>query len=513
MRSPARPPHGRAVVIGGSIAGLCAARVLSDFFREVFVVERDRLPDGPHERPGVPQSRHIHALLIRGRRELEALFPGFEAEMRQQGALELEFSWDFAVLQKDGWLPRARLGLRTLFASRNLIEAVVRDLARKLPRVRFLENTRVVGLRFSPGDPPRVTGVVVSEGPGNAPRPLDAELVVDASGRGTRVPAWLDRAGLRPPEEDVVDAHAAYATRWYRAPSPELWPREWWWKGIWIDPVLPHDVTAAVLSPVEGHRWVVTLGGLARLCPPDEKGFAEKLGRLRSPILARAVALGEPESPLYHNHAMANRFRLYHRWAHAPAGFVAIGDSVCSFNPIYGQGMTCAALSARALADCLRKHETLDRDFSRAFFATQARVLRDPWLMATGADFHLAETTGKRPRGIGFFNAYTDLLFEAMRDDLFLRRRIGEVVHMLRPPSALFTPRVLRRVLPFLARRKAGTLAAGGLRRSPSTVASRSLASSPAEAGPQPVLASRVLGITRTWTEGLPLRGPQEARV
>ena len=210
----------------------------------------------------------------------------------------------------------------------------------------------------------------------------------------------MREAGLEPPPETVVDSYAGYSSRWFNAPAPERWPREWWWKGIWIDPKLPEYLNAGVLFPLENNRWLVTLAGLGKNYPPsDEQGFElEMLDRLRSPILAEAVRLAEPISPVYSNRAMANRWRHYEKWNARLDGFVALGDSVCAFNPVYGQGMTSGAVSAIILRDCLRRLGPSSPELPSAFFAALAQFAAGPWAMATGADFAVPGTTGESAR-------------------------------------------------------------------------------------------------------------------
>src|SRR6185436_4419076 len=178
----------------------------------------------------------------------------------------------------------------------------------------------------------------------------------------------------------------------------ERWPREWWWKGIWLDPDLSgpaNELTAGILSPCEGDRWIVTVGGIARNYPPtDEAGFMASLTRLRSPILAQAVALAEPISPVYSNRMMANRHRHYERWPVQLSGFVALGDAACAFNPVYGQGMTTAALAAGILGEQLRAHGPLATDLPTRVFRAQSGSLRAAWDLATGADLRFETTEG-----------------------------------------------------------------------------------------------------------------------
>jgi 2-polyprenyl-6-methoxyphenol hydroxylase-like FAD-dependent oxidoreductase len=434
-----------AIVIGGSMAGLCAARVLSRFYDRVTIIDRDSYPAGAHERPGVPQSRHVHALLMRGRLELENLFPGFEKRMLQQGAIEINFGLDFAALRADGWSARAPNKLTTLFASRVLIEATVRELLRKIPGVELIEKAEAIGFETTRGDALRVTGVKVVPRDGAAAYSLTGHLVVDASGRATKVPNWLTALGLPAPNEEVVDSHPGYASRWFER-HQERRPSEWWWKGAWIDPVAGETPIGGVMFPVEGDRMIVTLGGVGGHYPPsDEAEFMAMLDRLRSPIIAREVALSDPLSGVYSYRQMANRWRHYEKWGARLDGFVALGDSVCAFNPIYGQGMTSGALSSQILGDILKQNGVGDVEIPRKFFKAQARFQSEPWGLSTGVDFRIPGVEGHRPFISRLLDPIMARLFEVQLDDRAIAERLGEVVNMVKPPSALFE-------LPFLGR-------------------------------------------------------------
>lgn len=451
-----------AVVVGGSLAGLCAASALARRFRRVTVVERDALPDDASTRPGTQQGRHVHVLLTRGRRELDALFPGFEAQLLARGAVELDFGMTFAVLRQHGWQRRQPFDITGLFQSRALLESVARDLARRIPNLEIRERTDVLGLVADGRPAGRVSGLTVQSRAGGGPERIEADLVVDASGRSSHVVRWLEEIGLPAPEEVVVDSDGGYATRWYKAPRPERLPASWWWKGIWIDPELPDGRVAAVLSPVEGDRWIVTLGGLEGNYPPtDEAGFDEFLLRLRSPLLAQAVALAEPLTPVYGHRAMANRFRHFESWRARLDGFVALGDAVCAFNPVYGQGMTAAAVSAQILGRWVEQAGA-GALVPRRFFRAQARFLREVWTLATGADFRFPKTTGPRPPFAGVANGYLDLLVPASEEDPVVRAAMRDVIHLLDSPTAIFRPRVIARVLRHRLRQGAETAAAGG---------------------------------------------------
>ena len=426
-----------AIVIGGSMAGLCAARVLSDFFEKVTVIDRDAYPAGAHERPGVPQSRHVHALLARGRIELDRLFPGFEKTMLERGALEINFGNDFATLRPTGWAVRRPNLITTLFASRVLIEATIRELLRRLPNVELIERADAVGFETIRADSIRVTGVKVNPRDSGSPFTLTGDLIVDASGRSTKCPAWIEAMGLPMPAETVVDSHTGYASRWYQV-NPASRPKDWWWKGIWIDPIAADSSTAGVMFPVEGDRMIVTMAGIGGKYPPsDEDGFTARLAQLRSPIIASEVALAEPISKVYSYRQMANRWRHYEKWNSRLDGFVALGDSTCAFNPVYGQGMTSGALSALILGECI-KNNSDHNELPRKFFAAQARFQAEPWGLATGADFRIAGTEGTRPMISRVLDPILGRMFEVANDDPNIGERIGEVINMIKPPSALF---------------------------------------------------------------------------
>jgi 2-polyprenyl-6-methoxyphenol hydroxylase-like FAD-dependent oxidoreductase len=437
--------EGHAVVVGASLAGLCAARVLSDFFPRVTLVERDRLPAGAEDRPGVPQGRHVHALLARGTIELERLFPGFRRRLLDRGVVELDFGLDAAVLRPYGWAPRQAFGIPLLLASRRLVESVVREAVSRLPGVTRFERSAATALRVESRDGRRrAVGVrLVSEERGTVD--LGADLVVDASGRETKAPDWLRAVGLEPPAETVIDPFAGYSTRWFAA--PDRLPDRWWWKAIVIEPRPPGSWLGAVLVPVEDRQWMVTLGGVSRHYPPtDEQGYTAMLGEIRSPLIAEAVRLACPVTPVYGNRQMANRRRHYESWAGGLDGFVAVGDSVCAFNPIYGQGMTTAALCAGALEKTLAGVDPAAADFARRFFRAQAAAQNDAWALATGADLRLPDTVGRRSLAARLFAGYGDALVFATRDDPVVHRRFFEVLQMLRPVSALSSPAIAVRV-------------------------------------------------------------------
>jgi 2-polyprenyl-6-methoxyphenol hydroxylase-like FAD-dependent oxidoreductase len=448
-----------AIVIGGSIAGLCAARVLSEHFELVTVLDRDRFPEEGQHRKGVPQSRHPHVLLDAGRKELDRLFPGFEALCRERGGLELNPGLDFATLQQTGWSRRRSSPFTMLFASRVLIEGAIRELAAHLSNVSVRQESEVTGLLTEKDGGLRVTGVTVRWSDG-AETELSADLVVDASGRATKVPGWLEKLGLPPTEMTVVDASAGYSSRWYQGPPPDQRPSDWWWKCLWIEPLIegaerPEEQYFGVLFPVEQDRWVVTTaswGGQELASDPEE--FDRMIAKLRTPVLADAIARAEPISPVFARRGMQNCWRHYERWRGELAGFIAMGDAVCAFNPVYGQGMSSASKCALVLEACLAEQDPLAPDFPARFFRSQAEFLGIPWMMAVSRDRERVRIEGDDPtpprrlealaRRVGAF-VMGQLALASRRDDA-VSLALFEVVNLTRTPGELLRdPGVLAR--------------------------------------------------------------------
>jgi 2-polyprenyl-6-methoxyphenol hydroxylase-like FAD-dependent oxidoreductase len=428
---------GHAVVLGGSMAGLLAARVLADRFARVTVVERDRYPQAPQSRRGVPQAAHLHVLLMRGLDILKDLFPGIDGELVGHGAVAIDTGADLKWLTPGGWGPQFHSGLRKLAFSRELLDWLVQRHLAGRANVHWREGCEARGLLSAGG---RVTGVRIHGG--ERDEDLGADLVVDATGRRSRLTDWMRDAGFLPPAETVVTAFLGYSSRTYERPPGE----ERGWKAVFIQAAPPLSNRAGVLFPIEGNRWCCTLGGGNKEYPPqDEAEFLAFARSLRAPVLHEVISRARPLSPVATYRATENRWRLYHELAAPPEGLVAFGDSVCAFNPVYGQGITVAALGAVILGQVLRSGAS---GLPRRFYRELAAVVRSPWMLATSEDcrYPLAEG-GRLTRGVRAMQKYVDRVVAVSCRDLTVRRLWLEVFHMLQPPTALFRPQILGRVV------------------------------------------------------------------
>src|SRR5262245_14973010 len=450
------------------MAGMLAARVLSNHFDGVTLLERDRFPETPAARMGLPQGRHAHGLLERGRRVLERFLPGLTGELVRAGAEPLDWTRDVAWMSPYGWYVRFPGELLLLTSTRDLIDWGVRRRVAVLPNVRIHQGGDVVGLILGPGDGARVAGVRLRSRAADdevdyGGVELAADLVVVADGRNSRLPEWLTALGYEPPEEAVVNSFQGYASRLYRPPAEFASD----WKALYVQQAPPGDPRGGLVSPVEGGRWLVSLvGGDGDYPPTDEAGFLAFARSLRSPTLYEAIAGAEPLTPIAGQRATENRLRHYDRLGRFPDGVVALGDAACAFNPVYGQGMSAAALGAEALDRWLREEAShRGPGGGRVFQRRLARATAAAWQLSAGADYHFRTTEGPPQGRVARLTGwYIAAMMRASTRRPWVRRRLAEVLHLLRPPAALFGPGVLTRLV---WDRLAGQGAAGRLGGAP----------------------------------------------
>ena len=368
-----------AVVLGGSVAGLCAAGALADHFDEVTILERDLLPADAEHRRGVPQSKHPHFLLNAGRRSIGTLFPGFEDDLIAAGGMPLMPSLDAAYLEETGWAPRKKSTMTMIYSSRILIERVLRDRVRALPNVTIREGVAVQALEYADAGGPdgAVTGVRFQAGD-SEPERLSTDLVVDALGRGSSVSDWLVAAGWPQVPVKTLDAKVTYISRWYDLPPEGERPDSWWWRHVVVMPAQGTDgnrpAEHAFLSnffPLENGRAIACMGSWGLEMPRTVEDFTSSAERLRTPVFAAAMKQSTPTSEVHLTRSTGNKWRRYDQLPSSPRGLVFVGDSICAFNPFYGQGMSSAARSAVLLQTALAAATALDDAFVADFVREQ----------------------------------------------------------------------------------------------------------------------------------------------
>jgi 2-polyprenyl-6-methoxyphenol hydroxylase-like FAD-dependent oxidoreductase len=429
------------VVVGAGISGLLSARVLSEGFDRVTLVERDALPDGADTRKGVPQARHLHSLAARGSEILEELFPDFDAELADAGCPLLDQAADAVTALAPGRLPRFRSGITMRAASRALVERRIRARLEDDPNIDFLPGREVVGLVPGPGG---ISGVRTLTRADGSVEELSADLVVDASGASSRAPRWLGEIGYGSPKETVVDARLGYATRWYRVPEDFAGD----WTGVAVLPGWPETTRGGTLRRVEGDLWTAVLIGTGGDYPPtDAERFVSFAASLHSPAIHDAIKDAEPASPVYGYRRTANRLRHYER-VRLPKNFLVAGDAACVLNPSYGQGMTAAALSAMALRECLSGG--LTPNLSRRFQRRQRKAVAPCWTATTNSDAQWA-AGGLEDLGLArrmLYRISEEVMKLAVEREDVARTLLG-VKNLIEPPAALLRPGIL---VPALAR-------------------------------------------------------------
>lgn len=439
----------RAVVIGAGIGGLTAARVLADHFEQVVILERDALGAAPQPRPGTPQDRHAHAILAGGLRALNQLFPDFEQDLIEAGAVPLQAGLDLRM-ERPSYdpFPQRDFGWLTYGVSRPLIEFLVRNRAKQHANIELRERCRALALvAKESGD--TVAGVDC-EMTGGTRETLPADLVVDASGRGALTLDFLKSHGAQLPEESAMGVNVGYATALFEIPG-DAPPG---WKSIITFPKAPESSRGGIMFPCEGNRWILSTGGMhGDAAPGDFTGFLEFVRGLRTPTIYNAIRGAKRLGDIVRFRLPASIWRHFERLAFFPHGLVPFGDAICRFNPTYGQGMSVASQQACALARLLRTRAT-EADplasLALAFLREAEPIIDTPWAMIS-FDLIYPETEGQRPpdfaKSLQFFQGLTRLAAE----DANVHKLTWEVAHLLKPRSAYRDPDLVERVTAMMA--------------------------------------------------------------
>ena len=435
---------GHAIVIGGSIAGLITARVLSEFFEQVTILERDEIEDRPAIHKSVPQGHHLHALLNGGQQVLADLYPGFTNDLRGLGANRVAVGRDVVWYLPDGKAFSATgsirepfdVGLHGYCASRGLIEYVIRRRTQEVPRI-HAETGRAVRELLSRNG--RISGVRCADG-----RSVEGDLVVDASGRASHAARWLVAAGRSEPRKTTIGVDTAYSTANFRVPE--------WYDGesiVFITGPAPQFTRRCYLIRIENGSLLVSLIGRFGDCPPtDREGFLAFAKELHSDLAWRIIKDGEQLSPIAHHRFQASVQNHYEELSSVER-FIAIGDALCTFNPIHAQGMSAAARQAGALREILSQHLFREPELDRlagAFYSKAAELNGTPWNLAAAFDFAFPQTRGARPAGAEERTRYFAILDRLQAVDPEIRRLMIEVFHLVKPLSMLLEEPIQSRV-------------------------------------------------------------------
>jgi 2-polyprenyl-6-methoxyphenol hydroxylase-like FAD-dependent oxidoreductase len=438
-----------AVVIGGSIAGLVTARVLSDHFEHVTILERDHIEPRPQVRKSTPQGSHLHAVLLGGLQVLSRLYPNFTARLHEMGAVPNRITRDAPVYRPDGVSysltgtvkePRD-LGFQLYSQSRGLLEHCLRQCTLAVPSISFECDAPVETLIHRKG---RVEGVRYRRA--GEPLSLASDLVVDCGGRSSHARRWLAESGFESPSETVIGVDFAYSSTKYINLN---YDRESGTFASFVGPP-PKYTRGAALVLIENNVWQVSAAGRFGDYPPrDEPGFIDFVKNLPTAKLYEALRSAERVDEIAHHRFPNSVLRHYERLESFPERFIVLGDAICSFNPVYGQGMSSAVLQADALAHILAERACEPNGLeaiSAAFFPRAAEVVSTPWTLAANFDFSYPQTKGERPQissdGLRYF-----LILDALSaEDIEVQKTLWEVFNLTRPLSVLWEEPLRSRV-------------------------------------------------------------------
>jgi len=439
----------QAVVIGAGMGGLTAAGALADCFDQVVVLERDILPSEPAYRAGTPQARHVHALLLSGQRALGELFPGFEQDLARAGAVPLKVGLDVRI-ERPGYdpFPQRDLGWFSYALSRPTIERTVRSRVESQPNTSLRQRCRVQEVLVTPNGE-SVTGVRFENSKG-ASETVAADLVVDASGRGAPTLGLLKSIGQPLPEETTIGIDLGYATCIFAIPDDA--PTDW--KGVMTFGQAPQNARGGLMLPLEGNRWMVTIGGRHGDVPPgDPEGFLNYAKELRTPTIYNSIRHAKRMDGVARYGFPESVRRHFERLEFFPRGLLPIADAICRFNPVYGQGMSVAALEACLLRKLLETPGAGGDPISclaRTFFAEVQTLIDTPWSVAV-LDFAFPDTRGQRPADFETRLKFGIALTRLAAEDPTVHKLTAEVQNLLKPRNVYLDPALVKRVFAKMA--------------------------------------------------------------
>lgn len=448
-----------AVIVGGGIAGLLAAKILSKHFTKITIIEKDKYSTQAGFRNGTPQSNHVHVLLIKGKEILIELFPDLERKLVAKGAHILNLTKDVDYYVGTGYSMKFESNLTTIACTRQLLEHEIRNEILTVPNVDFFENTRATGLMITTDKDTKIgtcNGVTVISSDTNSEKNITGDLVVDTAGRSAKTAEWLKQLGYDKPEETNVNSYIGYSTCWFNPTIQQKSVSSYDNQHI-IKPTIiltnpPLNPRMGIIYPVEGSSWLVGMLGIGKNYPPtNRQEFLQYAKKLETLDIYNAIKDFELSGPIYGYRTTGSRQFHYEKMKSWPENFIAYGDSVSSFNPFYGQGITVACIEAVILDKTLRELEKKNNDrrgFSAIFQKKISKINTLPWLLGTSEDFRWSSTEGIRPNILTrYILKYSHRVLLLTPKSKIAAKSFFEVMHMLKSPLILFHPLILVHIL------------------------------------------------------------------
>ena len=430
-----------AIVLGGSLTGLLTAKVLSKYFTQVTIIEKDPIHRQPEARKGQPQTRHLHGLLPSGLKVMSKYFTGLADEITSYGAKVFDFAASMNWYCYGGFRKSFPIDIKSVFISRPLLEHIIRERVLALFNVRLVDNT--IAKHLTTDDKQKITGVVTEEKLSGRTQSFSADLIVDCTGRGSRTPQWLKELGYAEIKVSEVKVNVGYTTRMYKRDPGDPRGENW----IAYSPQAPAETRFGAAFPIEGDRWMVTVGGWhGDHAPTENPGYLEFVKSLPNPHLYDIVTKNEPASEFVQYKFPFSIRRHYEKLRRFPEGFLVLGDAISSFNPIYAQGMSSASLQVEVL-DKMLAENVAEKELAKVFFKRSKKIIDTIWGLATGEDFRYPLTVGSRPIGIKLINRYVAKIHRATTKDQVVCGAFLKVIGLLKPPASLFHPNILWKVM------------------------------------------------------------------
>lgn len=428
----------RAVVMGGSISGMLAARVLSDFFDEVIILEADTSSSAKRVRKRVPQGQHSHVLLQAGQQVMERLFPNFINELIEDGSVVADFTNDLEWFHFGQWKKRFESGIMGVQQTRPFLEWHIQRRLKDYANITIQDNSLVTGFLLS--DDQRTTlGVKARTTSRSEDSDILCDFVVDATGYGSQSRKWVPGAASDSPLE-AVKIDLFYATRFYQTDSSNLG-----WKNLMISAQLPDQPYAGVILSFEDNKFGVTLGGYLKQPPKTDEEFQQIAKALPQQHIYEFLQNAKPISDLNTYRIPLQVRNRFDRSKNMPSHLVVLGDAYCRFDPLYGQGMSVAALEAELLGAELTRMKALEElsTFHNRFYKKLVKLTQGPWDMAITESFRHPNITGRRPREVKLMQWLTQKIYRASASQQDVYLTLAQVMNLTESSNAFFRPAIL----------------------------------------------------------------------